>query len=316
MRAFPDAPLFRDPIFDGASDPVVIWNRHENRWGMFYTNRRVASPCYELSYFHGTRIGIASSDDGGKSWLYRGTAEGLEFERGHNTFWAPEVIEAGGEYHMYVSYVQGVPRSWNHDRAIIHYTSDNLWDWRMQAIIPLSSNRTIDACVQEVAPGKWKMWYKDEENQSHSYAAESADLYNWRVLGPEITDCAHEGPNVFRFQGRFWMITDPWDGLAVYRSDNCTNWTRQSRNILNTPGSRPDDCGKANHADVVVLGSKAYVFYFCLPEVSDFSSSIDWTKKNYRCAIQVAELKLNADGELTCDRGNVEIDLPMSYNEA
>jgi hypothetical protein len=35
------APLFRDPIFDGASDPVVIWNRQEKNWWLLYTQR----PC-------------------------------------------------------------------------------------------------------------------------------------------------------------------------------------------------------------------------------------------------------------------------------
>ncbi|MCA9734240.1 family 43 glycosylhydrolase, partial [candidate division KSB1 bacterium] len=33
-------PLFRDPIYDGAADPAIIWNREEKRWFMLYTNRR------------------------------------------------------------------------------------------------------------------------------------------------------------------------------------------------------------------------------------------------------------------------------------
>src|SRR5690606_6361526 len=37
-------PLFRDPIHDGAADPVVIWNPHAQRWWMFYTNRRANIP--------------------------------------------------------------------------------------------------------------------------------------------------------------------------------------------------------------------------------------------------------------------------------
>ena len=28
------APLFRDPITDGAADPVLIWNRTEKNWWM------------------------------------------------------------------------------------------------------------------------------------------------------------------------------------------------------------------------------------------------------------------------------------------
>jgi len=33
-------PLFRDPLYDGAADPVVVWNRRERKWFMLYTNRR------------------------------------------------------------------------------------------------------------------------------------------------------------------------------------------------------------------------------------------------------------------------------------
>lgn len=34
------APLYRDPITDGAADPVLIWNRQEKTWWMLYTQRR------------------------------------------------------------------------------------------------------------------------------------------------------------------------------------------------------------------------------------------------------------------------------------
>lgn len=37
-------PLYRDPVCDGAADPVVIWNPHVQRWWMFYTNRRANGP--------------------------------------------------------------------------------------------------------------------------------------------------------------------------------------------------------------------------------------------------------------------------------
>ena len=33
-------PLYHDPVYDGAADPVVIWNQQEKKWFMFYTNRR------------------------------------------------------------------------------------------------------------------------------------------------------------------------------------------------------------------------------------------------------------------------------------
>lgn len=28
------APLFRDPVTDGAADPVIVWNREEKSWWM------------------------------------------------------------------------------------------------------------------------------------------------------------------------------------------------------------------------------------------------------------------------------------------
>ena len=64
------APLFRDPIYDGASDPVVIWNREEKCYYMFYTQRRATSVQVGYSSIHGSKIGVASSVDGAK-WLYR-----------------------------------------------------------------------------------------------------------------------------------------------------------------------------------------------------------------------------------------------------
>lgn len=36
MRQTP-APLYRDPIYDGAADPVMVYNRSEKNWWMFYT---------------------------------------------------------------------------------------------------------------------------------------------------------------------------------------------------------------------------------------------------------------------------------------
>ena len=34
-----EKPLFRDPVYNGAADPTVIWNQKEQKWFMFYTNR-------------------------------------------------------------------------------------------------------------------------------------------------------------------------------------------------------------------------------------------------------------------------------------
>src|SRR3954471_13132640 len=37
-------PLFRDPVVDGAADPSIVYDRAEQKWLMFYTNRRANVP--------------------------------------------------------------------------------------------------------------------------------------------------------------------------------------------------------------------------------------------------------------------------------
>lgn len=298
------APLFRDPIYDCPTDPTVIWNEEEKQWYLFYTQRRATDVAVGVSWVHGTKIGVAVSPDGAK-WLYRGALEGLDIERGHNTFWAPEILWAQGAYHMYVSYITGIPTDWDYPRRILHYVSRNLWDWAYQGEVKLDSPRVIDACVHEISPGLYKMWYKDEARESRTYAAVSSDLHDWKVVGEEVSDCAQEGPNVFEFGGKIWMISDFWRGLAVYTSEDFTHWTR-CNNILETSGTRPMDVGLGHHADVVVRGDRAYLFYFChpfaseLPEDGNSKKQLTEQQRN-KAVVQVAEL-LVQDGNLVCDR--------------
>ncbi len=296
-------PLFRDPIFDGAADPTLIWNRDEQSWWLLYTNRRANVNCRGFAWVHGTDIGIASSVDQGKTWVYRGILEGLEFERGRNTFWVPEFIWHNNLYHMYVSYVPGIPNDWSGTREIIHMTSPNLWDWQYESTLSLSSNKVIDACVFQMPEGQWRMWYKDEINGSHTYAANSDDLYSWRLSGEVITDCAHEGPNVFFWRESYWMITDPWQGLGVYRSADAKHWERQA-NILSGSGQRPDDGTQGLHADVIVQNERAFIFYFTHPDRiigNNYGFDEVHPYSDKRTSIQVAELEL-VDGKLVCDR--------------
>lgn len=293
------APLFRDPIHDGAADPVPIYNHLEKSWWICYTNRRANVEGPGFAWMHGTDIGVASSADHGRTWLYRGTLRGLEFEPGRNTFWAPEILFHDGIYHMYCSYVPGIPTTWQWPRNIIHYTSRNLWDWHFESVLKLNSQRVIDACVFRLPTGRWRMWYKDEQHNSHTYTAESDNLYHWVPIGPAITDCAHEGPNVFSLGGHYWMITDPWQGLGVYHSDDLENWQRQD-NILLEGGTRTEDSPWASHADVLVVRDRAYILYFTHPgckALEDRSA----TFATRRTVLQAAALEIR-DGKLTCDR--------------
>ncbi len=295
MKTAP-APLFRDPIFDGPTDPTVIYNKREKTWWIVYTQRRANVPCHGVSWVHGTDLGVASSADGGQTWLYRGTLNLEPPERGRNTFWAPEIIRYNGLHHMYVSYITGVPDSWTGDRSILHYVSRNLWNWKLEGRLDLGSRRVIDACVYPV-PGGWRMWYKDEADESHTHVAGSDDLCTWKPLGRANEDQAQEGPNVFELGGCAWMIADVWDGLAVYRSNDFSHWERIPGTILQGPGTRPEDTNRAHHADVLTVGEKAYLFYFTHPE----ADADPGTLNARRSALQAAELFVR-DGRLCVRR--------------
>lgn len=303
-----NAPLFRDPVHDGASDPVVIYNRENGLHYMLYTARRADAEEEGVMWVHGSDIGIAVSSDKGNYWEYAGICKGLEYEEGRNTYWAPEVIYHEGLYHMYVSYVPGIPRDWKHPRYILHYTSQDIINWHFESRLTLSSEKVIDACIFQMPNGIFRMWYKDEANGSHTYCADSADLYNWTVKGCVIDDVPHEGVNVFEFNNKYWMITDCWSGLDVYSSDNLTDWVKQEARILEKGGTRTDDGVIANHADVVVKDDRAYIFYFTHPERK--GNMLDDTNAGERrTSIQVAELEVR-DGMLVCDR-NKEITVEL-----
>lgn len=294
-------PLYRDPIFDGATDPVVVWNRELRQWWMFYTARRASAPGPGAAWVHGSDIGVAVSEDAGTTWLYRGTARGLEYEPGRNTYWAPEIFWAEGMYHMFVSYITGVPDRWDgHPRRILHYTGLNLLDWRLIGPLALGSDRVIDAAVYRLENGDYRMWFKDEAHDSHTYSADSGDLNTWSVPVPVITTHAHEGPNVFTLGGVYWLLVDEWAGLRAYCSADLETWQERGL-ILDTPGKRPHDADIGRHADVVEFPDRgeAYIFYFTHP--GNTTGADPGSYEARRSCIEVARLHV-ADGRLVCDR--------------
>lgn len=298
MTGAASGPLFRDPIHDGAADPVAVWNRQAREWWLVYTGRRVTAPGPGVAWVHGTDLGVAASGDGGRTWTYRGTLDLPDPEWGRNTFWAPEIIWHDGLHHMYVSWIRGVPDDWTGRAEIRHYTSPDLLVWTYHGALDLDSDRVIDACVFPLPGGGFRMWFKDETHGSVTYVADSPDLYRWRSAGPAVTHRPHEGPNVFALGGTHWMIVDEWRGQGVLRSDDLERWEYQGL-ILDAPGSRPDDGGFGYHADVVVQGETAYAFYFTHPDRTPESDEADYAHR--RSSLQVAALRVTA-GRLTCDR--------------
>lgn len=304
-RLAPD-PLYTDPEHGAPTDPTLIAGP-DGRWWMFYTQRRSADPGPGVRWVHGTDIGVAHSVDGGLSWHYGGVVAGLDPEPGRNTLWAPEVITDGARFHMFTSHIVGVPDRWaGHPRHILHHTSTDLINWEFRGRLPLSSDRVIDACVHPLPDGVgrqggWRLWYKDEAHDSATWSVDSADLSTWSTPRPVITDRPHEGPNVFALGASYWMITDEWQGLGVYRSADLTDWSRVDR-ILDQ-----EELGLGHHADIVVGTDTdglevGWVFYFT-------HRGPVGAPDHRRTDIRVATLRTNA-GELRCDRqAQVALDL-------
>ncbi len=302
-------PLFRDPVFDGAADPVVIWNPQVRRWWMFYTNRRANVPGLSgVAWVHGTKVGIAESADRGANWSYVGTADiELPADLGGTepTYWAPEVITApDGTHHMFLTVVPGVFENWEHPRRIVHLTSTDLRKWTYASALNLASDRVIDAVVHPLPGGGWRLWYNNERDHKSIYYADSPDLNTWTDHGKcaGVGERPGEGPYVFRWKGAYWMLVDLWKGLGVYRSDDLLHWTAQPDNLLGTPGTGTDDGVNGGHPGVVVSGERAYLFYFTHPGRAGTIKPEDKDSLDLRrSSIQVTELT-EQDGRLECDR--------------
>jgi hypothetical protein len=304
--AFPVAakPLFRDPVYDGAADPTLIWNPARGRWWMFYTNRRAtAQGLPGVTWVHGTRIGIAESPDGGAHWTYVGTADiELPPDLGgkDTTHWAPDIVRAGdGTFHMFLTVVPGVFEDWNHPRVIVHLTSTDLRTWRHPAVVPLANDKVIDPSLARLPDGTWRMWYNNERDHKNTYYADSPDLVHWTDRGLAVAQRG-EGPKVFRWHGAWWMIVDVWHGLAVFRSSDALTWHKQETTLLEQPGHGPDDGVMGGHADVVVSGGGAYLFYFVHPGRQGPDAKLDGPAQR-RSLIQVSEL-IEQDGIVRTDR--------------
>jgi beta-xylosidase len=301
-------PLFRDPVFDGAADPIVVWNSQKKAWWMFYTNRRANVPGLSgVAWVHGTRIGIAESADGGTTWIRVGDADiALPESVGGQepTHWAPDIVTGrDGTHHLFLTVVPGIFENWQHPRHLVHLTSTDLRKWSYVSTLKLSSDRVIDACVAEMPGGGWRMWYNNERDGKSIYYADSRDLKTWTDRGKVVSMRARgEGPFVFTWRGRHWMLVDTWKGLGVYRSLDLDRWEQQPSLLLDRPGRGTDDGVNGGHPGVVVSGGRAFCFYFTHPGRAGTITPQDKDSLDLRrSSIQVVEL-FEQDGWLTCDR--------------
>lgn len=301
---------YRDPVFDGATDPVVV-RELDGALVMLYTQRRATVPGPGVAWVHGSQIGRAVSFDDGATWAYDGVLEGLRLagDDPEMTFWAPAVVRMAGRWRLFVSVIRGIPDRWEgHERVIRDYATDDLRRGSLTggAELVLSSRAVIDAAVARCPDGLWRLWYKDEAHDSTTWVAESVDGSSWRVAGCAIPGRPHEGPSVFPLGGWWWMLVDEWRGMGVYRSTDGVAWTRQGDEdavILAEPGAHPLDRTVGRHGEVLVEGDSARLFYFTHP-FWDGSEVADAAARDARIsAVHEARLEVVGD-RLLCHRAS------------
>lgn len=309
-------PLYDDPVYHGAADPVIVYNKAVKKWWMFYTNRRASIEDSTVAWVHGTRIGIAESKDG-RVWKYVDTANiNYRPDPGY-THWAPDIIEAKDGWHMYLTYVPGTFTDWNHPRVIVHLQSKDLINWSTPSTLStlqLVNQKVIDASVYKVNDTLYRLWYNNEKDGKSIWYAESPDLYNWTDKGKAIA-ARGEGPKVFYWQDQYFMIVDAWKGMEVYSSTDLLKWTKQKDRILEAPGKGKDDQAIGGHCDVIVNNGRAYVYYFTHPGRRKDKPAAKGSFDDKRSVIQVAELEYK-DGKVVCDRDKpVKVKLKKPRNK-
>lgn len=291
LRADAFGTPYEDPIFAGPTDPVVV-TAPDGSLRMFYTQRRATLDLPGVQWVHGTAIGVAESSDGGATWRYRGTVAGLDPSGGHHTHWAPDIVRIDGRYLMFLTWIEGVRSDWIGRASIVQFKSDDLETWTGLGEIDLGSDRVIDAAVALCGDGRYRLWYKDERQDSTTWAAVSdtpADPASWRVEGLAIGGRPHEGPKVFRLGAWYWMIVDEWRGQQLYRSADAAGGWQQCGLLL---AATPDGAAiAARHADVVPLDAeRALLVYFTHPgwdgsELGDMPAALAQRRSHVRAAV-------------------------------
>lgn len=305
------SPLFAEPHYHGSCDPEIVRNDRQNEWWIFYTARRATR---EQGTYVGTPIGVAASKDL-RSWRFVGycSFDGVQGRPDMPvTFWAPGIIRQGNVCHMFVTFKGNANPPWGGPGRIVHYKAsmdDLLNGWRKAETQGLLQDDAIDATVIPV-DDEFRMYYRVGKGGGIQWAV-SKDLTSWQPRGKcpgDLNASAQargfdyqEAPYVFCWQNRYWMLTDPHKGLAVYVSRDAENWQLQGR-ILAEPGHRMHDNTVARHPSVAVVDGRALLFYHVEPWRPYPSPGPEQrTVQQKQSFLQAAELKV-IEGRLTCDR--------------
>jgi hypothetical protein len=298
------APLFRDPVTNGAADPSVVWHAKEKVWYIFYTQRRAnAELPPQESWYMGTKVAMAKSSDQGRTWSHVGTAQGVTRGLKEETFWAPHVFEDNGTYHMFVTYIPKALKTAKGQPEISHFTSRDLITWEYSDTADVKSDDIIDPAVVKLRDGRWLLVFRDCRKENRTAQCVSTDLKNWERLDVLAGGDHHEAPVIFFWKNKFWLFMDVWKGIAVYESEDGIKYTQNSL-ILDKAGKRADDGYWGSHPGVALAGDRAFIFYHVHAgrRIGVDPMALDQKGIEFkRTSLQVAELELK-DGKIICDR--------------
>jgi hypothetical protein len=262
------AAFYADPLFDAAHDAELVWHEAEQCWWMTYLQNRynspLADPAGSCPFCVYTDIGLASTPDAGKTWIYRGVAEGVDLpvayrnssvpatrppheasqQYGGATWWRPAVIRHKGLYHGFFVYNPDPGLAMRPgSMKIVHYTSKNMKQWEF-AEIARGDPVAYDSDVFRVGPrpghpdGSWLLFSTMQGRKMSDGVPkpmESDTLYNWTECedaqelvnvgeGPHVTGSALNDATT-ETNGFAWLN---WEGGFVARSsDKGATWQQQ-----------------------------------------------------------------------------------------
>ena len=311
----PPSPLYADPVYNGTRDPEIIYNSYEKEYWIYYTASR---PYTNKSNFVGTPIGIAASKDL-VNWRFVGycSFNGVTgIPDAPHTNWAPGIFIEGDTANMFVTFKEDTIPPWGGPSRLDHYkapVSDMHRGWKYFRTIT-NHPQAIDATALKIN-NTYHMWYRDCITEPCGiYHAQSSDMKTWDFRGKTEGDVNNkdinkiwyqEGPYVFFWKNKYWMITDTGDAIATYSSDDAIHWVYDGNIMARNTGTRKFDTTNAKHASVKVINDRAFIFYHVEP-YADLKENLPGPK--FLCYLQMAELKIK-DNKLQCDR-NETIILP------
>ena len=137
----------------------LVYHRAEGCYWLLYLQNRfnvpIASQAHDASAVQLTDIGLASTPDGGRSWVYRGVAMGVDVphptrtqamppsgtqQYGGATWCRPAVTYHDGTYHGFWVYFQaGETAAESPGINVVHFTSPDLKNWQFNQTLRLKS---------------------------------------------------------------------------------------------------------------------------------------------------------------------------------